>query len=81
LVEKGLAVTLDGFGDDPCTMEESIRLCATRLAAAATRLQAAGVPASRVNTAFVLGNYHYLAPREDAAGRAFNRRIELRPCY
>jgi uncharacterized protein YndB with AHSA1/START domain len=81
LIEKGLAVTLDGFGDDPCTMEESVRLCAARLEAAAARLRAAGVPPSRINTAFVLGNYHYLAPRDDAAGRAFNRRIELRPCY
>jgi len=29
----------------------------------------------------VLGNYHYLVERDAEAGRAFNRRIELRPVY
>jgi hypothetical protein len=29
----------------------------------------------------VLGNYHYLVERTREAGRAFNRRIELRPVY
>ena len=78
---QDLAVTIDGFGDDPCSMEESLRLCAARIDAAAAHLRSAGVSAARINTAFVLGNYHYLVPRDDAAGRAFNRRIELRPCY
>ena len=81
LLERGLAVTIDGFGDDPCSMEESLELCAARIAAAAAHLRAAGAPTAQINTAFVLGNYHYLVERDDEAGRAFNRRIELRPCY
>lgn len=81
LRERDLAVTIDGFGDDPCTADESLRLCAARIEAAIAELEAAGVPRNRINTAFVLGNYHYLVERDDAAGRAFNRRIELRPCY
>jgi uncharacterized protein YndB with AHSA1/START domain len=81
LKEKDLAVTIDGFGDDPCTMEESVRLCAARIEAALARLHAAGVPKARINVAFVLGNYHYLVERDSEAGRAFNRRVELRPVY
>jgi uncharacterized protein YndB with AHSA1/START domain len=81
LVSRDLAVTIDGFGDDPVSMEDSLALCRTRIEAASRRLQAAGVAGERIHVAFVLGNYHYLAERDDAAGRAFNRRIELRPTY
>jgi hypothetical protein len=81
LIARDLAVTIDGFGDDPGSMEESLRLCAARVEAASAYLQAVGVPKARINIAFVLGNYHYLAERDCAAGRALNRRIELRPVY
>jgi uncharacterized protein YndB with AHSA1/START domain len=81
LLGKGLAVTIDGFGDDPCSMDESVALCARRVSAASSYLQAKGLPEARINVAFVLGNYHYLAERDSEAGRAFNRRIELRPVF
>ena len=79
LTKRNLAVTIDGFGDDSCSMEDSVRLCGARIEAASAHLRAAGVP--RINVAFVLGNYHYLVERDSEAGRAFNRRIELRPVY
>jgi uncharacterized protein YndB with AHSA1/START domain len=81
LVRDNLAVTIDGFGDDPCDDAESWRLCAARIAATSAHLEAAGVPRSRINVGFVLGNYHYMVERECAAGRAYNRRLELRPVY
>ncbi|HXQ17038.1 MAG TPA: OmpA family protein [Caulobacteraceae bacterium] len=81
LLGKDLAVSIDGFGDDPCGEAESVRLCGARVRAASARLQAAGVPKGRINIAFVLGNYHYLVERDCEAGRAFNRRVELRPVY
>jgi uncharacterized protein YndB with AHSA1/START domain len=81
LLERNLAVTIDGFGDDPCSEAESLGLCAARVRAAKARLRAAGVAEARINTGFVLGNYHYLVERDCEAGRAFNRRIELRPAY
>ena len=81
LERKGMAVTIDGFGDDPVTADESLRLCAARVEATKARLQAAGVPRSRIHVGFVLGNYHYVVERQSAAGRAYNRRLELRPVY
>jgi outer membrane protein OmpA-like peptidoglycan-associated protein/uncharacterized protein YndB with AHSA1/START domain len=81
LSRKNLAVTIDGFGDDDCSQEESARLCAARVEAASARLRDDGVPESLINVGFVLGNYHYLVERDSAAGRAFNRRVELRPVY
>jgi len=81
LKARDLAVTIDGFGDDPGSMEDSVTLCGARVEAARARLQAAGVAAERINVGFVLGNYHYLVERDCAAGRAYNRRLELRPVY
>jgi outer membrane protein OmpA-like peptidoglycan-associated protein len=81
LLDKGLAVTIDGFGDDPCDEEAALALCAGRVDAASSYLQAKGVPEADINVGFVLGNYHYLVERDSEAGRAFNRRIELRPVY
>lgn len=81
LVREGLAVTIDGFGDDPVDQAESLRLCVARVGATKARLEAAGVPTSRIQVGFVLGNYHYMVERESAAGRAYNRRLELRPVY
>lgn len=76
-----LAVTIDGFGDDPCTQEESVALAAKRIDAARHHLRAAGISADRITVGFTLGNYHFIVPRDTEAGRAFNRRIELRPTY
>ena len=74
-----LKVGVDGFGDDPCSHEESIALCQKRIDAVMKHLQSSGIDASRVMIGFVLGNYHFLVSRESEAGRAFNRRVELRP--
>ncbi len=81
LARERRAVTIDGFGDDPCDAAEAVRLCAARVAATKAHLEAAGVAAARINIGFVLGNYHYMVERESAAGRACNRRLELRPIY
>jgi uncharacterized protein YndB with AHSA1/START domain len=81
LVDEGRAVTLDGFGDDPVSSAASVTLCAQRIEAIVARLQARGVPKARINVGFVLGNYHPMVERDSAVGRAFNRRIELRPVY
>jgi outer membrane protein OmpA-like peptidoglycan-associated protein len=76
-----LAVTIDGFGDDPCSLEQSLDLCGRRVAVAKQHLCDAGIGEARISIGFVLGNYHYLMPRDAEAGRAFNRRVELRPTY
>ena len=81
LARENLAVTIDGFGDDPASAEESLRLCAARVEATTAHLEGAGVARARINVGFVLGNYHYMAERSSAAGRAYNRRLELRPVY
>ena len=80
LLERDLSVTIDGFGDDPCSAEDEPRPCApAAVEATSAYLQDKGVEKARINIAFVLGNYHYLVERDVEAGRAFNRRIELRP--
>ena len=79
--QPALAVTIDGFGDDPCGQEESVALAAKRIEESRRYLEAAGISGQRIAVGFTLGNYHFIVPRETAAGRAFNRRIELRPTY
>lgn len=76
-----LNVVVDGFGDDPCVQAESLKLCQARIENAVAHLRKLGVAGERVLTGYVLGNYHYLVSRDTEAGRAFNRRIELRPTY
>jgi outer membrane protein OmpA-like peptidoglycan-associated protein len=76
-----LNVVIDGFGDDPCSFEASRGLCQARVDGASGHLRGAGVAAGRISTGYVLGNYHPLVSRDTEAGRAFNRRIELRPTY
>jgi outer membrane protein OmpA-like peptidoglycan-associated protein len=78
---RELSVVVEGFGDDPCTREESVKLSTNRMHAAADYLQKAGIAKDRIINSFALGNYHQLVPSETEAGRAFNRRIELRPTY
>jgi outer membrane protein OmpA-like peptidoglycan-associated protein len=76
-----LNVVIEGFGDDPCTQEESVKLSSDRMHAAAAYLRDAGIAQGRIFNSFALGNYHQLVPSDTEAGRAFNRRIELRPTY
>ncbi len=66
--------------DDPCTYDETPNaLCAAHHRD--EQLTGLWVTADRIHTGFVLGNYHHLMPRDAEAGRAFNRRVELRPSY
>lgn len=81
LARKGLAVTIDGFGDDGGEADGGVPLCAARVEAVSAHLRARGQPAERIHVGFVLGNYHPLAARDSEAGRAYNRRVELRPVY
>jgi outer membrane protein OmpA-like peptidoglycan-associated protein/uncharacterized protein YndB with AHSA1/START domain len=76
-----LRVCVDGFGDDPCSPEQGLELSRTRVAAASQYLQRAGILSERIEMGFALGNYHFLVPSDTEAGRAFNRRVELRPIY
>jgi len=78
---QDLAVVIEGFGDDPCTREESVKLSKDRMQAASAYIRDAGIAKDRVINSFALGNYHQLVPSDTEAGRAFNRRIELRPTY
>jgi len=82
LIEKPtLAVAIDGFGDDPCPQQESETLSRDRVDAARRYLEGAGIAPERIAIGFTLGNYHFIVPRDTEAGRAFNRRVELRPTW
>jgi len=76
-----LAVAIDGFGDDPCSQEESVALAGNRIDAARRYLETAGIAPERISIGFTLGNYHFIVPRDTETGRAFNRRVELRPTW
>ena len=76
-----LHLVIDGFGDDPCEYEASVDLCRARVEAARRWLHGQCIAAERIHDGYILGNYHYLVERHSEAGRAFNRRIELRPTY
>jgi outer membrane protein OmpA-like peptidoglycan-associated protein len=76
-----LNVVIEGFGDDPCTQAESVKLSSERMGAAAVYLRGAGIAQDRITHSFALGNYHQLVPSDTDAGRAFNRRVVLRPTY
>jgi hypothetical protein len=76
-----LRVCIDGFGDDPCSLEESLPLSRARVKAVTHHLRDAGLEAERIELGFALGNYHMLVSSDTEAGRAFNRRVEIRPIY
>lgn len=78
---SGLKVVIDGFGDDSCAQEESVRLSTARMKTAADYLGDGGIARDRIVLGFALGNYHRLVPSDTEPGRAFNRRVELRPIY
>jgi outer membrane protein OmpA-like peptidoglycan-associated protein len=76
-----LHIQLDGFCDDPCpSFQESLTLGEARANAVADFLREAGIAADR----FIVsssGNSHQVVPGDSEEGRAFNRRVELRPTY
>jgi outer membrane protein OmpA-like peptidoglycan-associated protein len=79
--KQGMSVELDGHCDDPCSMEESIRLAGKRISVVAGYLEAAGVTADRVMKIVGRNDLHRVVLGDSEAGRAFNRRVDLRPIY
>ena len=75
-----LGVQLDGFGDDPCPYDESVKLSQERAAAVGDYLSNAGIARDRIMRTGI-GNHHWIADRDTPQGRAFNRRVEIRPMY
>jgi len=76
----GLKVELAGHCDDDCSSQEAVGLAAARMEAVAAYLRDAGIEAARVMRVGG-GNFHQLVPSDTEEGRAFNRRVELRPVY
>jgi len=75
-----LNLQIDGFCDDVCSYEDSFRLAEARVKAVSEYLCAGGIAPTR----FFLGasgNTHMTVPSDAEAGRAFNRRVELRPTW
>jgi len=77
----GIKIELDGHCDDPCSMEQSVKLARDRMAAVSRYLEAQGVAADRIMTIGGSNNLHRLVPSDTEEGRAFNRRVDLRPIY
>lgn len=76
-----LQVQLDGFCDDPgSSFEESLKLGKARADAVAEFLREAGIAADRLIVSSA-GSSHQVVPNDCEEGRAFNRRVELRPTY
>ena len=76
-----LKVALDGFSDEPCSLQESEALSRRRIEAVSRYLQDAGIEADRIFPNFAVGNHHFLNSRQTELERAFNRRVEARPIY
>jgi outer membrane protein OmpA-like peptidoglycan-associated protein len=76
-----LKVALDGFGDDPCSVQESEALSRHRIEAVSQYLQDSGVHADRIMLNFAVGNHHFLNSRATESERACNRRVDARPIY
>jgi outer membrane protein OmpA-like peptidoglycan-associated protein len=75
-----IKIELAGHCDDPCSSLDAVDLARRRIDAVRARLVSAGVAAERIMSVGG-GNFHQLVPSDTAEGRAFNRRVELRPAY
>jgi len=75
-----LNLQVDGFCDDPCSFEESITLSMGRATAVSKYLREKGISSERLFVSSA-GNSHCVVPSDAEEGRAFNRRVELRPTY
>jgi len=75
-----LNLQIDGFCDDPCSFDESFKLSDARVKAVADYLSANGIARSRFFEGSS-GNTHMMVPSDAPEGRAFNRRVELRPAW
>lgn len=76
-----MKVELDGHCDDPCSMEDSIELASKRIAAVGRRLEAAGIAANRVMKIVGRNGLHRIVPGDSEVGKAYNRRVDIRPIY
>jgi hypothetical protein len=75
-----LRIQADGFCDDPYPIDESLKLASARAEAVSKYLRDAGVSPERTMIS-AAGNSHQIVPSDSEEGRAFNRRVELRPIY
>jgi outer membrane protein OmpA-like peptidoglycan-associated protein len=75
-----LNLQIDRFCDDSCSYEESFKLADTRVKAVSDYLSARGIGPKRFFCGSS-GNTHMAVPSASEEGRAFNRRVELRPTY
>ncbi len=75
-----LRIHLDGYCDERCSWDDSVELSKKRVGEAAAYLERAGIGPDRLFQSWG-GNSHGLVSSENSAGRAFNRRVELRPIY
>jgi hypothetical protein len=75
-----LRIHLDGYCDERCSWEDSLKLSKKRTGEVATYLEGAGIKPDRLFQTWG-GNSHQIVSSESSVGRAFNRRVELRPIY
>lgn len=80
-VSGKMSVELDGHCDDPCSMAESISLAGERISAVEDYLEAAGIAANRVVKIVGRNDLHRVVPGESEVGKAYNRRVDVRPIY
>lgn len=75
-----LGIEIDAFCDDPCPYDESVKLSQERANAVGDYLLKKGIAPERMMRTGI-GNHHWIVDRETPQGRAFNRRVEVRPIY
>jgi outer membrane protein OmpA-like peptidoglycan-associated protein len=75
-----LMIEIGACCDDPRLWDESVRLAQARVGAVSAHLERAGIDSKRI-LKMGGGSYHQLVPSDTEEGRAFNRRVELRPIY
>lgn len=79
--DNELKVELDGHCDDPCTFEESMALARRRIAAIADYFETNGIARERMIKIAGANNLHRVVSGETEQGRAYNRRVDVRPVY
>ena len=78
--KPSLNLQIDGFCDDACSYEDSFKLADARVKTVSEYLHIAGIAPTRFFSGSS-GNTHRLVPSDAEEGRAFNRRVELRPTW
>lgn len=81
LENPAMKVELDGYCDDPCSMDESLKLARARIESVASYFESKGIVAKRMFKVGGMNGLHRIVPGDSEQGRAVNRRVELRPVY